>query len=201
MREAPNGQVRGFTSHHHIERGCNMSESDSNEQWRPIIGYEGAYEVSSHGRVRSLKRLDRLNRWRGGRILKWRVDIKGAGYVYIQLCLHGVAKKCNVHVLVLEAFQGPRPGPAYEACHQDGRRDNARLDNLRWDTAQGNARDKLLHGTDARGEKSGGAVLDNELVRWIRESQQSSLKLAPLLGVASSTIRAVRIGQNWSHLS
>lgn len=50
------------------------------------------------------------------------------------------------------------------------------------------------------GERAANAVLDSEMVSWIRDSHQSSLKLAPILGIASSTIRAVRIGQNWSHL-
>lgn len=51
------------------------------------------------------------------------------------------------------------------------------------------------------GSKSPKAVFTEELVGWIKESHQSSLSLAPLLGVSSSAIRAIRIGKNWGHLS
>lgn len=88
-----------------------------------------------------------------------------------------------------------------EACHGDGNRANPVLSNLRWDTQSGNAGDRWKHGTANAGEQSPKAVLNNDLVRTILESPLSSLKLAPLLGVASSTVRAVRLGQNWSHIT
>lgn len=178
-----------------------MSETDSTERWLPVVGYEGFYEVSDAGNVRSLPRTDAIGRARPAHLHKRRIDSFGVGYAYVNLCTHSKAKKVNVHVLVLEAFVGPRPSARHEACHGDGDRTNPALNNLRWDTAQANHTDRLIHGTHCRGAQSPLAILSVEMVRWIRESPQSSLKLAPLLGVASSTIRAVRIGQNWSHLS
>jgi hypothetical protein len=170
------------------------------ERWLPVVGYEGLYEVSDHGRVRSMDRICESGRLRRGRLLACPIDVKGAGYRFVNLSRNWKAKKSNVHVLVLEAFVGPRPSERHEACHKDGDRANAALQNLRWDTPEGNHADRLLHGTDCRGEKQGHAVLTAELVRWIRESPQSSLQLAPVLGVASSTIRAVRLRNNWAHL-
>ncbi|MDR3018665.1 NUMOD4 motif-containing HNH endonuclease [Delftia acidovorans] len=171
------------------------------EQWKPIAGYEGFYEISTLGRVRSLPRIDSIGRARKGRMKATPIDRTSAGYRFVGLCRDGVARKLDVHVLVLEAFVGPRPSPDMEACHEDGDRANPALSNLRWDTAKGNAADRRRHGTDMAGEKSPLAVLTNEMVRQILDSQLSSLKLAPLLGVASSTVRAVRLGQNWSHLT
>lgn len=169
------------------------------ENWRPVVGYAGFYEVSDLGNVRSLDRVDARGMLRKGRVLKSRVDTKGAGYRYTNLSLCGVPTKVNVHVLVLEAFIGLRPSDRHDACHDDGRRDNPALGNLRWDTKAGNWTDKWRHGTATAGEKNKRAVLTAELVEWVRDSRQSSLQLAPILGVASSTIRAVRLGQNWSH--
>jgi hypothetical protein len=171
------------------------------EEWRPVVGYETHYEVSSHGRVRTLNRYDSINRFRRSQMRATPIDRTSAGYRYVSLCKDGVSKKVNVHVLVLEAFVGPRPSPGHEACHKDGDRANACLDNLRWDTAASNHADKWTHGTMKAGSKNHKAVFSEELVGWIRESHQSSLSLAPILGVSSSAIRAVRTGQNWRHLA
>lgn len=171
------------------------------EEWKPIAGYEGFYEISNLGRVRSLNRVDSIGRTRKGRMKATPIDKTSTGYRFVGLCKEGVAKKVDVHVLVLEAFVGPRPSPSMEACHGDGNRANPVLSNLRWDTPKGNASDRWKHGTSNAGEQSPKAVLTNTLVQTILESPLSSLKLAPLLGVASSTVRAVRIGQNWRHIT
>ena len=174
------------------------------EEWLPVVGYEGIYEVSSFGRVRSLERLEFVRegfiRRRAAKLLNERFDLTSTGYSHVNLSKAGRSKKVNVHVLVLEAFVSLRPSRDHEACHNNGNRADARLENLRWDTVSGNAADKELHGTVARGERSGNVLLTEEDVHFIRKSPLSSLKLAPLYGVASSTIRAVRLGQNWSWL-
>ena len=171
------------------------------EEWRSVVGYESFYEVSNVGRVRSLDRYDGCNRFRPGRLRATPIDGTSTGYRYVSLCKNGIAKKLNVHVLVLEAFVGPRPSPAHEACHENGDRANATLKNLRWGTPESNQADKWAHGTMLAGSKNPKAVFCEEVVGWIKESRQSSLALAPLLGVSSSAIRAVRIGQNWGHLA
>ena len=170
------------------------------EIWLPVVGYEGFYEVSTLGRVRSIDHFDALGRFRPGRVRGTPVDKTSSGYRYVSLSRYGQVKKVNVHVLVLEAFAGARPTPSHQACHEDGDRSNAVLSNLRWDTVAANSADRWKHGTESAGEKSPFAILIEEEVLWIRESQQSSLKLAPILGVASSTIRAIRLRTNWSHI-
>lgn len=182
-----------------------MKEIDiSHEQWMPVVGYRDLYEVSNMGRVRSLERLEFVRegfiRRRAAKLLKERFDLTSAGYSYVNLSKGGKAKKVNVHVLVLEAFVSLRPSPKHQACHNNGNRADARLENLRWDSVSGNAADKHLHGTIARGERAGQALLTEDDVHFIRNSPLSSLRLAPMLGVASSTIRAVRLRQNWGWL-
>lgn len=170
------------------------------ELWKPVVGYEGLYEVSNLGSVRSLDRLvGKEKSPRKGRLLAAPIDRSGAGYRFVNLSKNGKVRKTNLHVLVLEAFIGPRPHPDWHAMHIDGSRDNARLDNLRWGSQSENARDKVAHGTDARGGKNKNAILNQELVDWIKESKQSSIQLGHILGVSSSTIRAVRLGENWSY--
>ncbi|WP_430228026.1 NUMOD4 motif-containing HNH endonuclease [Paraburkholderia tropica] len=170
------------------------------EQWKSVVGYEGFYEVSDLGGVRSLDRPGGRgcsDAVRHGRVLKPFVD-SGNGYLAVNLSKCGKARKRTVHTLVLEAFVGPRP-MGMEGCHGDGDRTNARLGNLSWDTPSKNWDDKRRHGTATVGERSPSAKLTEDQVSMILVSRLSSLKLAPLLGVASSTIRAVRLGQNWKY--
>ena len=110
------------------------------EIWRPIEGYEGLYEVSNLGRVRSLDRYDSRNQFRKGRIMKQNND--GRDYMSIQLCLNGKLKKYFVHRLVAEAFL-PNPDNLPQVNHKDEDKSNNRVDNLEWCTAKYN----LSYGT------------------------------------------------------
>ena len=118
------------------------------EEWRPVFGYEGLYEVSDQGRVRGL---DRIVPRTGigalpvrGRVL--RGMLAKSGYPVVTLRREARSKVCTIHRLVLAAFVGPCP-TGMEACHADGTRTNNRLENLRWDTRLGNAADMRAHGT------------------------------------------------------
>lgn len=151
------------------------------ERWLPVAGYEGLYEVSDHGRVR------------GNRVGVLRPDINR--YADVRLSKDGKKRKKGVHVLMLEAFVGP--GNGLWALHRNDKKTDNRLDNLYWGTPQQNSDDRMRNGNSRRGDHHPQRVLDSEMCRWVLESSQSSLALAPILGVASSTIRAVRNGQNW----
>lgn len=170
------------------------------EIWKSVIGYDGHYEVSNLGRIRSLDKMVKTVHGsytlRRGRILAKAIDLSGAGYAFANLSKDGRARKFNVHVIVLEAFVGQRP-EGMQACHGNGDRTDPRLENLRWDTAKANAGDREIHGTTFRGESSCNAKLTMAQVDEIRKSKISSLKLAGCYGVASSTIRAVRLHVNW----
>ena len=117
------------------------------EQWRPVLGYEGFYEVSNEGRVRSLGRWTATKgsgrRWARGRNL--RPAVGHAGHLRVDLSVYGKKRLHSVHVLVLEAFVGPRP-PGMHCCHWDGDPQNNHVANLRWDTPAANSQDTLRHG-------------------------------------------------------
>lgn len=121
----------------------------THEEWRPVVGYEDSYEVSDHGRVRSLDRtLDLFiyGKWTKrrykGRILR---PFKGDAYGH-QVVSFGARDRHYIHTIVLTTFVGARPDGA-EACHNDGDPHNNRSTNLRWDTASNNQLDRLAHGT------------------------------------------------------
>ncbi|MET0716382.1 MAG: NUMOD4 motif-containing HNH endonuclease [Mycetocola sp.] len=112
------------------------------EEWRAVPDWEGLYEISSHGRVRSL---------RSGRVLKpWLTNF---GHRQVQLCRRGRPTGRTIHSLVLEAFVGPRPA-GMEGCHNDGDPTNNHPENLRWDTHRANMQDMQIHGTHAQGSRT-----------------------------------------------
>ena len=125
------------------------------ERWKPVTGYEGIYEVSNHGRVRSVDRTvtrsdGRVCR-RKGKIL--RTTPNQDGYPRANLSTQGKSQVRHVHALVAEAFIGPRPD-GVDVCHGDGDPANNRLDNLRYGTRSENMLDAVRHGTDHNAAKT-----------------------------------------------
>lgn len=123
------------------------------EEWRPVVGHENSYEVSSRGSVRSVDRVlvftdGRSRRARGRELKPW--PLRRVGHLCVTLS-GGV--KALVHVLVLEAFIGPRP-LGMVACHNNGIAEDNRVDNLRWDTYSENNRDLVRHGTHHQSRKT-----------------------------------------------
>lgn len=113
------------------------------ELWRPIAGWQGQYEVSDLGRVRSLDR-QTANGFRRGRVLK--PMPKAGGYLFVQLYKNGRQYARHIHALVLEAFTHARP-QGMQVCHNNGDPTDNRLENLRWGTPKENHADMWLHGT------------------------------------------------------
>lgn len=120
------------------------------EIWKPVVGYEGWYEVSDQGRVRSIDRdviLTRtLRNYLPGTYARRFEGVMlspalgSDGYLTVRLR----GKTFTVHSVVLTAFIGPKPA-GYAACHNDGNRQNNALSNLRWDTYKANNRERFVH--------------------------------------------------------
>lgn len=131
--------------------------TEEHEEWRPVVGYEGLYEVSNLGRVRSLDRHVAM-RWPGHRqMIRGRIkrlhESAPTGYLATGLARDGQKVTKRVHLLVLEAFVGPRPD-GMEACHNNGDMHDNRASNLRWDTKRANAQDVLRHGRNFQARKT-----------------------------------------------
>jgi hypothetical protein len=132
--------------------------------------------------------------------IKERLDRNGYSRVDLYRPEGRVTKK--VSHLILETFIGPRPD-GMEACHDNGRRSDNRLANLRWDTHSGNVADKKLHGTSQVGMKNGLSKLTDQQVIQIRESAAmgaSFRALAMRHGVDERNIARIVRRKRWQHL-
>ena len=114
------------------------------EIWKPIViekdcvvyNYEGLYEVSSMGRVRSLDRVDSLGREAKGKVLK--LGINNKGYLFVGLCKNGKVKTFQVHRLVATMFI-PNPDNLPVVNHKNETKTDNRAENLEWCTNKYNA--------------------------------------------------------------
>ena len=176
------------------------------EHWREIPGYEGLYEASSLGRVRSLGRWANSKlgsqQWRPGRVLKLLPNSNE--YLCVNfICAAGHRKRRYVHQLVMEAFVGPCP-EGMEVCHKDGKRTHNQRRNLRYGTRKSNNADRDRHGTTARGSSHGCAKLDEKDVVKIRDEyargKTSTTHLAKKYGVTSSLISDILNQKSWKHV-
>ncbi|OZE77232.1 hypothetical protein CH305_18525 [Rhodococcus sp. 15-649-2-2] len=116
-----------------------MNATQSSEIWIGVPGYEGLYEASDLGRVRSLDRPIRR-----GQILKQAETDRG--YRVVSLSRLGKVRQWRVHRLVALAFLGEETA-GMEVCHNNGIPYDNRLCNLRYDSHSNNQRDQAIHGT------------------------------------------------------
>jgi hypothetical protein len=164
------------------------------ENWKAVVGYEGLYEVSDLGRVRSLPRPTGHR----GRILK--PNIQPRHYPCVAFSRKCKLKTFAVHRLVLEAFVGPCP-EGKEACHNNGVWDDCRLVNLRWDTRKANHFDKRAHGTHNGGARHYKAKFTPEQVREIRAAQESCAALGRKHGVSTSCIAYMKRRETYAEVT
>ncbi|WP_415649104.1 NUMOD4 motif-containing HNH endonuclease [Rhodococcus ruber] len=118
------------------------------ENWAPVPDFEGYYEVSDLGRIRSVDRvIVRKNGSRQtvrSRILALHPNVV-SGYPQVHLYISGHGTMLYAHQLVAAAFIGPRPDGMY-VCHKDGNPQNNAASNLRYDTPSSNMYDRVHHG-------------------------------------------------------
>ena len=176
------------------------------ELWKPIPNYEGFYEVSDHGRVRSLDREIHVTptvkaaftSHRKGRVLR---QIVGShGYLAVYLSRDGKVDTVTVHRLVAHVFHGPPPDPSDEAAHLDGDRCRNVPSNLAWVSRKENEAHKLAHGTLLRGEACPWAKLTPSQVDEIRtRCRRGEIQrlIAAEYGVSQSTVSLINLGKNW----
>ena len=152
------------------------------EYWLPVPCWEGLYEVSSHGRLR-----------RGGRIIKGCTN--AAGYQNVILRGRGNRSTC-IHILVAEAFIGPRPDGMVVRHGENGASDNS-VGNLSYGTQKQNIHDKKRDGTWQIADTAARRTLTSDQVVIIYQSAKTSPELAEDFGVDQTTIRAIWRGKNW----
>lgn len=99
-----------------------MESENKSESWRDVRGYEGKYEVSDHGRVRSI---------RFGKIKELNVTVDSRGYNKVGLSIDNIGKTRTVHSLVAEAFLDHSRESKERVSHRDGNRSNNHASNLK----------------------------------------------------------------------
>ena len=170
------------------------SSEDMSEEWRDVVGYEGRYQVSSMGRVKSLER--KVRHWRGGeRIQKERIlkpSNDRGGYLLVSLCDGEKRKTLTVHRLVCQAFH-ENPDNKPQVNHINEIKTDNRACNLEWSTAKENNN----HGTrtersaKTRSKPVGQYTLDGELVKiW-----QSPCEAGKQIGLSDSHVSKVANGK------
>jgi HNH endonuclease/NUMOD4 motif len=165
--------------------------------WRPVVGYEGLYEVSDRGDVR---RAAAGKGARAGRVLRGQWD---GGYRRVTLYGAGRRRAHGVHQLVAAAFIGPCP-PGLEVNYRDGDKANNRPGNLEYTTSSGNRFHAYRLGLAPSGERHRDAKLTERDVTEIRRRYKpwvcSFRRLAREFGVHDSTVRQVVAGRTWKQV-
>ena len=127
------------------------------ESWLAVVGYEDSYEVSNAGRVRSI---DRIVIRKNGSPMPYQSQIISPfrsppmNYLTVALKRGGQKRNRRIHVLVAEAFLGPKPTAKAEVCHANGNKDDNRPENLYWGTHSQNIQDAVRHGTHVHARKN-----------------------------------------------
>ena len=167
------------------------------EIWKSVVGFEGYYSVSNTGIVKADKRTLHNGQRRNEKVLS--PSKKYNGYRQVSLCRNGTTKYVSIHILVLEAFVGPKPDGC-EAMHLDGNRSNNSVDNLAWGTHKENMSHQRKHGTALIGERHWKARLTEDQIRQIRNDDRSQTVIAKEYGVLQCHISDIKNRVRWGHV-
>jgi hypothetical protein len=160
------------------------------EIWKDVPNYEGVYQVSNLGRVKSLK-------WGKERILKPRYD--GYGYAQVGLCKGGERKDYKVHRLMMLAFVDASD---LQVNHINGIKADNRLVNLEYCTASENTLHAYKIGLIPKGENHGRAKLTRACVERIKYGHQGMTQqaISEIYGVSAVQVHMIRSGKSWKHI-
>jgi len=160
------------------------------EIWKDIPNYEGMYQVSNLGRVKSLK-------FEKERILKPTPDKDG--YYNVSLYEGGEVKTNKIHRLVMLAFFGESD---LEVNHINGIKADNRFENLEYCTPSENIQHALDIGLMARGENHPNSKLTRACVERIKYGHQGMLQkdIAEIYGITRSLVSFIRSGKKWKHI-
>jgi hypothetical protein len=180
------------------------------EEWRPVVGWEGLYEVSSWGNVNTVEHRAPSRGGVGFKTvpgMRRKTQLNAHGYPVVCLRRGKLVKLRVVHRMVVEAFIGPIPD-GMNTNHLDGVRSNNRLQNLEICTASENHLHRCRVMGRGRGETHNLALLDNAKAIAIRaeyalrdRNYGACAKLARKYGVSAGVIQSVVKWKNWKHVS
>lgn len=164
---------------------------ETQEEWRPVVGWEETHLVSNTGRVRRVK---------GESYRELKIHYDKWGYARVSLWTNSKRKTIPVHRLVATAFIGAVPTGMWVLHGPQGVRCN-KVTNLSFGTPAQNTKDKIRDGTLAIGSRNGRAKLTVTDVRLIKEQLEQGICIAKLsrdFGVSRRAINWIRSGKNWA---
>ncbi len=170
------------------------------EVWKWIFGFEGLYQISNFGRVKSFY----VRKGKQG-ILILKPHLTRNGYLNIKLNKNGEGKDFLIHRLVAQAFI-PNPENKSTVNHKDGNKFNNCVENLEWQTQSENNHHAVNTGLSKSGEDCKFSKLTNEQVRYIREnyiprdSEFGGAALARKFNVSKANISNLLKGKTYKNI-
>lgn len=183
-----------------------LRQIDPSEEWTPIVGYEGHYEVSNLGRIRSVER--RVKTTNSGvattQLIRKKIfkpQPARQGYHQVCLCRNNHRHSYSICRLVAKAFI-PNPLNKPQVNHKNSNRKDNRAENLEWVTALENMRHASIQGNLVKGEKNNKSKLNTDKVRLIRiiYPLMTFKELGKIFGVDASNIGYIVKGITWKHI-
>lgn len=174
------------------------------ETWKEVEDYEGLYEVSASGIVRSLER--KVKHWRGGLLTVKSKTIQPykskCGYIIVGLHKKGVCTRFLVHRLVSQAFI-PNPEKKPQVNHINGIKTDNRAENLEWNTRSENINHADKNNLrNLKGSNNGGSKLSELQVLEIRKigTSKSVKEIGALYNVGANCITRILNKKRWAHI-
>jgi hypothetical protein len=172
------------------------------ERWIPVVGYEGLYEVSDAGRVKSL--VPSKKRPIAGHVLTPKRS--GQGYLCVALYRHGKPTTITIHQLVMRAFVGAVPD-GMNVNHRDGKKKNNLLSNLEYVSYSENSRHALSkglsHPVSPRGQANGNASITETQAISIAQQLHAGERpcnIAREMGISAWPVYDIKARRKWQHL-
>lgn len=180
------------------------------EVWKNAIGYEGIYQISNLGNVKSLERffIKSCKKWNDFKQAVYMPQkirnrrINPNGYITASFWMMGKPKHVLLHRLVAILFI-PNPNNFPQVLHKDDNPQNPRWDNLEWGTQSKNIQDAADRGRGFRGSKNGMAKLKESDIPIIRELLKQKIptrKIGQMFNVAKSQIQGINHNRIWKHV-
>ena len=177
-------------------------------EWRDIVGFEGFYQVSDRGLVKSVERTltfvkngKAMSRINGERVLSGWIDKDG--YTLVSLYEGSKSGTYKVHRLTASTFI-PNPDNLPCVLHLDDNPSNNEVTNLRWGTQTDNISDMMSKNRQVKGSSQGGSKLtESDVVDiWNRlKLSESQTSIAKSHNISQTVVSRINRGTLWNHLT
>lgn len=177
------------------------------EEWRSVPGYEGIYEASNKGRVRSLDRVivqrHGISRRFQGKILNPTIRSRSYKYQCVNLAKDTVHTFTPVHHVICLTFNGPKPFPEAVCRHLDDNSENNVPENLAWGTVLDNETDKDKNGRRPRGETHPNVYITEDQARHVLALSSGGMRQCEIrdaTGMPKAMVQRIVSRTTWKHL-